>query len=184
MTGSRLNDVAARAAVTAEFFSKWFDELEVGMRYRSPSYLITAEDVAGFADLTGDHHPQHVDAEYAARGPFAALAAHGMFVVSLALGLMPVDPMRTLALRGITDLTFKRPVLVGQSMRIDARISSLLAASDSIGIVATHVKVLVPSAELAGPDRVAARGSIESVWARDPTLFGTEREDAWSQLLR
>jgi acyl dehydratase len=184
MTRPPLDDVAARAAITAEFFSKWFDELEAGMRYRSQGHLITAEDVAGFADLTGDHHPQHVDPEYAARGPFGALAAHGMFVVSLALGLMPVDPTRTLALRGITDVTFKRPVLVGQSMRIDARISSLLAASNSIGIVTTHVKVLVPSAELAGADRVAVRGSIESVWARNPTLRRTEQGDVWSQLLR
>jgi 3-hydroxybutyryl-CoA dehydratase len=183
MTRPALEDAAERAAITAEFFSKWFDELEVGMRYRSQSHPIAAEDVAGFADLTGDHHPQHVDAQYAARGPFGALAAHGMFVVSLALGLMPVDPARTLALRGIADVTFKRPVLVGQSMRIDARISSLLAASNSIGIVKTHVKVLVPAAQ-AEADRVAARGSIESVWARDPALFGTEQEDVWSQLLR
>jgi 3-hydroxybutyryl-CoA dehydratase len=184
MSGSALDDVATRAAITAKFFSRWFDELEVGMGYRSQSHLVTAEDVAGFADLTGDHHPQHVDPEYAARGPFGALAAHGMFVVSLALGLMPVDPARTLALRGITGVTFKRPVLVGQSMRIDARISGLLAASNSIGIVTTHVKVIVPSAEPAGVDRVAARGSIESVWARDPMLFGTEQEDVWSQLVR
>jgi 3-hydroxybutyryl-CoA dehydratase len=184
MSRPALEDVTARASITAKFFSKWFDELEVGMRYRSQSHLITAEDVAGFADLTGDHHPQHVDPEYAARGPFGALAAHGMFVVSLALGLMPVDPARTLALRGVTGMTFKRPVLVGQSMRIDARVSSLLAAGNSIGIVTTHVKVIVPSAGLAGTDRVAARGSIESVWARDPTLFGTEQEDVWSQLLR
>jgi 3-hydroxybutyryl-CoA dehydratase len=184
VTRPPLDDVAARAAITAEFFSRWFDELEVGMRYRSQSHLITAEDVASFADLTGDRHPQHVDPEYAARGPFGALAAHGMFVVSLVLGLMPVDPTRTLALRQITDVTFKRPVLVGQSMRIDARISSLLPASSSIGIVTTHVKVLVPSGDPAGSDRVAARGSIESVWARDPTLFGTAQEDAWSQLLR
>jgi 3-hydroxybutyryl-CoA dehydratase len=184
VTRPALDDVAARAAITAELFSRWFDELEVGMRYSSEPHPVTAADVAGFAELTGDRHPQHVDREYAERGPFGALAAHGMLVVSLALGLMPVDPTRTLALRGIAEVTFKRPVLVGQSMRIVTRISSLLAATNSIGIVTTHVKVLVPSAEPAAPERVAARGSIESVWARDPALHETEQEDAWSQLLR
>lgn len=184
MTKTAIAEGLDRAAITAQFFSYWFDELEIGMRYRSDSHLITAEDVQQFADLTGDHHPQHVNLEYARRGPFGGLAAHGMFVISLAMGLMPVDPMRTLALRRITDVTFKRPVLVGQTMRIDTRVTGLLPGGDAIGIVTTHVKVLVPPAGGDGPDRLAARGAIEAVWARDPKVFGFDQEDLWSQLVR
>lgn len=176
--------MTAPTAVTKEFFSRWFDELEPGLIYRSPSHLITAEDVAQFADLTGDHHPQHVDPEYAARGPFGGLAAHGMFVVSLAMGLMPVEPGRTLALRRISDVTFKRPALVGQSILIETRITGLSPGGPTIGLVTVHVKMLVHSESSGERPRLAARGSIEAVWARDPSVHRYTEEDAWSQLAR
>ena len=44
--------------------------------------------------LTGDFHPQHVDAEWAAESPFGERIAHGLLVLSYAAGLVPFDPER------------------------------------------------------------------------------------------
>ena len=53
---------------------------------------ITEADVVSFAALTGDWHPQHADAEWASQGRFGERVAHGMLVLSYALGLMPLRP--------------------------------------------------------------------------------------------
>ncbi len=64
-------------------FATDFDELAVGDSYASPPAPIEDRDVAVFAALTGDHHPIHVDPEWAATGPFGRPIAHGLLVLSL-----------------------------------------------------------------------------------------------------
>src|SRR4051812_30812784 len=93
-----------------------FDELTLGQSYATRGRTITEGDVASFAALTGDGHPQHTDAEWARRSPFGARVAHGMLVVSYALGLLAFDPERVLALRRVRQAVFKRPVFLGDTI--------------------------------------------------------------------
>lgn len=83
---------------------------------------ITEADVVAFSALTGDHHPQHSDAEWAAGSDFGERVAHGMLVLSYAVGLVPIDPDRVVALRGIRDAVFKRPVRIGDTIRVEAKL--------------------------------------------------------------
>ena len=53
---------------------------------------ITEADLVSFSALTGDWHPQHADAAWAAESPFGERIAHGMLVLSYAVGLLPIDP--------------------------------------------------------------------------------------------
>jgi acyl dehydratase len=92
---------------------------------------ITEADVVGFASLTGDHHPQHTDASWAARGPFGERIAHGMLVLAYAVGLVDFDPERIVALRRIEDVVFKRPVRIGDTVRVDV---ALVREDDGRGI--------------------------------------------------
>ena len=71
-----------------------FDRLAIGTRFASRGRTVTEADVAAFASLTGDMHPQHTDAVWAARSPFGARIAHGMLVLSYAMGLLSLDPER------------------------------------------------------------------------------------------
>jgi acyl dehydratase len=82
---------------------------------------ITEADVVAFANLTGDHHPQHTDAQWAARGPFGERIAHGMLVLSYAVGLVDVDPERITALRRVREVVFKRPVAIGDTISVEVR---------------------------------------------------------------
>lgn len=53
------------------------------MNHESDFVVVTQEHLDGFAEISGDDNPIHVDAEYAATTPFRLPVAHGMFLFSL-----------------------------------------------------------------------------------------------------
>jgi acyl dehydratase len=117
--------------------------------------------VVGFAALTGDWHPQHADAAWAEQSPFGERIAHGMLVVSLAAGLVPFDPGRVMALRRVSDATFKRPVRFGDTLHVEGRIAELSPASDEAGLVGFAWNVVNQDG------RTACRARVDVLWRRD-----------------
>ncbi|MCU1715797.1 MaoC family dehydratase [Pseudomonas sp. 5P_3.1_Bac2] len=55
-----------------------YDALEVGQK-ANYSKTVTERDIQLFAEVSGDHNPVHLDAEYAATTMFKERIAHGMF---------------------------------------------------------------------------------------------------------
>lgn len=153
-------------------FDQWFDDLGMRERFRSSTASLSAEDVQTFADLTGDHHPLHVDPEYGARSIYGRNIAHGMLVVSRGLGLVPVNPERSLVLRRSAS-HFKRPVFVDQEFYCVGLVSSKTQIDDHFGLVTLSHKLMAIPME--GPDagraRLAVRGELEGIWARTPAAF-------------
>lgn len=96
---------------------------------------VTAEDVELFAAITGDHHPQHLNAAWAAQSAFGERIAHGMLVASLAVGMVEFDPERVIALRRVRELVFKRPVRLGDAIRVDAREAGRRPLGDGTALV-------------------------------------------------
>jgi 3-hydroxybutyryl-CoA dehydratase len=80
---------------------------------------VTERDILAFAGLTGDTHPQHTDPVWAAGSRFGEQIAHGLLVLSFAVGLLELDPDRVVALRSVRDAVFKRPVKIGDVIRVD-----------------------------------------------------------------
>jgi acyl dehydratase len=118
-------------------------------------------DLTSFAALTGDWHPQHADAEWAAGGPFGERIAHGMLVLSYAFGLLPIDPERVVALRSVRSVVFKRPVTIGTTIIAEAEIASLRPLDDGHGLVELALRVRDSDG------RVVVRGAIEVLWRRE-----------------
>lgn len=137
-----------------------FEELEVGDAFTTPWRTVDDRDVLGFAALTGDHHPQHVDAGWAARSPFGERIAHGLLVVSLAAGLVPFDPRRVVALRRLGDVVFKRPVALGAQVRVEGEVADLRDLAGPAGVVALRWAVRD------GESRLCCRATVEVLWAR------------------
>src|SRR3954463_11368771 len=102
-----------------------FDELAVGDSFVTRGRTVTEADVVSFACLTGDMHPQHTDAAWAATSLFGERIAHGMLVVACAFGLIPFDPERGVALRAVRDAVFKRPVSLGDTIHAVGRVDRL-----------------------------------------------------------
>jgi 3-hydroxybutyryl-CoA dehydratase len=112
-----------------------FDLLEPGARFRTRGRTITEADVVSFAALTGDGHPLHTDAEWAAGSQFGGRIAHGSLVLSYCVGLMPFDPELVLALRGFERVAFKRPVRIGDTIHVEGEIESKRELDDATGLV-------------------------------------------------
>lgn len=154
-------------------FDDWFDELRMREPFHTRTASIPAEDVRNFAELTGDHHPLHIDPEYAAGSIYGRNVVHGMLLFSRGLGLVPLNPERTLILRRSTAV-FKRPVFVDQEFYSDCWVSSKAPIDDHFGLVTVSLKVMAVPMEGSrdnGRSRLALRGQMEGVWARSPAAF-------------
>ena len=97
----------------------------VGTPFESRGRTITEADLVSFAALTGDWHPQHADAGWAARGPFGERVAHGLMVLAYTIGLAGFDPNRVIALRGLERVTFKRPVRIGDTIKVRGKVAEV-----------------------------------------------------------
>jgi oxepin-CoA hydrolase/3-oxo-5,6-dehydrosuberyl-CoA semialdehyde dehydrogenase len=98
---------------------KFFDELEVVDTLLTGTRTITLDDVASFAELSGDKFYAHMDDEAARQGIFERRVAHGYFIVSAAAGLF-VDPAPgpVLANYGMEGLRFTKPVYPGDTIQV------------------------------------------------------------------
>jgi 3-hydroxybutyryl-CoA dehydratase len=144
-----------------------FEHLQEGAGFATRGRTVTEADVVAFAAQTGDLHPQHVDAAWSAQSPFGERIAHGMLVLSYAVGLVPFDPERVLALRRVGDAVFKRPVRLGDTIRVAGEIAGLAPLDDEAGLVTLAWRVLNQD------DRVVCRARVDVLWRRDaPPLPG------------
>jgi acyl dehydratase len=141
-------------------FDQDFDRLERGGRFASRGRTITESDLVSFSALTGDWHPQHADAEWAAHSQFGERIAHGMLVLSYGIGLLPIDPDRVVALRGIRGVTFKRPVPIGTTIHVEAEVAGTRPLDEAHGLVELSLRVR----DAAG--KLVARATIDALWRR------------------
>jgi 3-hydroxybutyryl-CoA dehydratase len=79
---------------------------------------VTSEDIALFAQVSGDTNPLHRDAEYAAKTRFGECIAHGMLTagfISAALGTKLAPHCCVVYLS--QSLRFLRPVKIGDTVK-------------------------------------------------------------------
>jgi acyl dehydratase len=143
-----------------DLFQRPFDDLRTGETFITRGRTVTEADVCAFAGLTGDHHPLHTDAVWAAASPFGERVAHGLLVAGAAAGLVPFDPDRVIALRRVRDLVFKHPVRLGETIRVDGAIAQLAPLGDESGLVVCDLRVRTRDGLL------ACRMTVEVLWRR------------------
>ncbi len=106
---------------------KYFEEFEIGTEVTSPARTITEADVVMFAGLTGDYNQLHTDEEFAKTTPFGRRIAHGLLVLSYAVGLLGrlgFIEGTALAFRELT-WKFSQPVFMGDTVHVKARCREL-----------------------------------------------------------
>jgi acyl dehydratase len=136
-----------------------FEDFAVGRQAVTPGRTVTEADVVAFAGLTGDYHPLHTDALFAAGTQFGERIAHGLLGLGLTAGLLArvgvVSP-NILALLGVEDWRFLEPVRLGETVRARATVRAARPSRSQPdrGIVTVEV-------ELArGDEVVAQRGAL------------------------
>jgi acyl dehydratase len=101
----------------------FFDDVEVGQEWTSLGRTITESDIVGFAGLSGDFNPIHIDHAFAATTPFRRPIAHGLLILSAASGLaLFAPPMRTIAFLSLREWNFREPVFVGDTIHVRTRV--------------------------------------------------------------
>jgi 3-hydroxybutyryl-CoA dehydratase len=143
----------------------YFEEFELGQTIVTPERTISEEDVMNFARLTGDMNPLHTDPEFARDTIFGRQVAHGLLVLSVALGLAD----QTGLLRGTVlafanlEWKFSKPVFFGDTLHMQAEvIEKREMARLGGGYVTLEVKVLNQD------DTVVQKGTWRALIASRP----------------
>jgi 3-hydroxybutyryl-CoA dehydratase len=139
-------------------FGRPFGEISAGDRFTTGGRTVSESDILHFAALTGDRHPQHTDPEWAAGSRFGEQIAHGLLVLSFAVGLLPLDPDRIVALRRVGDAVFKQPVKIGDTVHVVGEIVDTREIDAEQGLVEACLRILNDSG------RLAVRANVELVW--------------------
>ncbi len=98
----------------------FLEDFEVGQVFETKQRTISEEDVAQFAELTGDHNPLHTDAEFAASTVYGQPIAHGLLGLSVLVGLFEDEGIfhgTALAFLGIEQWSFRAPIFFGDRVR-------------------------------------------------------------------
>ena len=103
---------------------------------------VAERDILDFAALTGDRHPQHTDPDWAAGSRFGEQIAHGLLVLSFAVGLLPLDPERVVALRRVGDAVFKQPVKIGDTVHVEGEIVRTREVDAEHGLVEARLRIV------------------------------------------
>jgi acyl dehydratase len=150
------------------FFFEDYEAAGVGRSWRSAERTVALEDIAAFAALTGDTHPQHLDPAYGAASPYGAVIAHGFLTISLASGLvyqLGLDAGAAHAILG-TSWRLNRAVFAGDRLRVEVTVTALRASRSQpgLGIVERRYDVFKQDGAL------AATGEIALLVKRRPAL--------------
>ncbi|MFZ4805789.1 MAG: MaoC family dehydratase [Hyphomicrobiaceae bacterium] len=104
--------------------SYYFEDLEPGMEARLVK-TITEADVIGFATVTGDCNPIHLDPVYAAATPFKSRVAHGMLTGGLLSAVFGTTMPGPGAIYVSQTMNFRAPVMLGDTVTAVVRVVEL-----------------------------------------------------------
>jgi 3-hydroxybutyryl-CoA dehydratase len=105
-----------------------FEDLKVGQRWQSPGRVVSAQDVACFAELTGDHTALHLSDDQSTCGnsPFGRPVAHGLLGLSIMAGLSSEHPkVNTVALIHLGEYEFRQPIYFGDVVIAETEVIAL-----------------------------------------------------------
>ncbi|MGI0081182.1 MAG: MaoC family dehydratase [Nitrososphaerales archaeon] len=105
----------------------FYEDFEIGRQFESRARRVSNSDIQRFAEVTGDLNRLHVDEEYAKSTIFRRPIAHGMFTLSLALGLwysLDLTRESMIAFMGITDVSFQAPVYADDMIHLSSTVAS------------------------------------------------------------
>ena len=106
---------------------EWFEDLALGMRFKSAEKLVTREDIKRFA-AEFDPQPYHLDEAAAEKTTLQGLAASGWHTAAIAMRLATdVRPFGSHPLLGIgvDELRWLAPVRPGDVLHIEGEVVEL-----------------------------------------------------------
>ena len=107
---------------------EWFDDLKLGMRFKSGELTVSKQDILRFA-AEFDPQPFHTDEEAAKKTVFKGLAASGWHTAAIAMNLAvqvrPFGPHPLLG-AGVDDLRWTKPVRPEDTVHLEGEVVELI----------------------------------------------------------
>ncbi|MDB5650892.1 MAG: MaoC family dehydratase [Hyphomicrobiales bacterium] len=110
--------------MSAPFTSYFFEDLALGMR-ESIMKTVMADDVVGFATLSGDHNPIHLSDHFARKTRFGGRIAHGLYTASLISAVLGMRLPGPGAVYLSQTLNFRGPVRIGDVVIVSVEVAHL-----------------------------------------------------------
>jgi acyl dehydratase len=114
-----------------------FAEITVGMK-KGFTETVDEEKLVGFAAISGDRNPLHMDKQYAAMTKFKKQVCHGMLLASFFSKLVGMYLPGRNALYFSQTLNFQNPGYVGDSVVVDGEV---VDKSDSTRIITIKTSI-------------------------------------------
>jgi 3-hydroxybutyryl-CoA dehydratase len=89
------------------------------------THTVQATDIEGFAAVSGDRNPVHMDEAYAAETPFKGRIAHGMLSAAYISAVLGMDLPGPGAIYLSQTLSFKRPVRIGDAVTARVTVAAI-----------------------------------------------------------
>ncbi len=107
-----------------ELHGYYLEDLEVGMS-ASFAKTISEADVYGFAGISGDTNPVHINEEYAKTTAFGQRIAHGMLSAALISTVAGTKLPGPGAIYVDQSIKFKAPLFLGQTARAEIEVTAI-----------------------------------------------------------
>ena len=104
-------------------FSEYFDALSDGDSFRTRGRTLTEARRRLLRRPDRRLAPPALRRRVGRRSAFGERIAHGMLVLSYAVGLVPLDPERIVALRRVEDAVFKAPARLGDTIHVEGKVA-------------------------------------------------------------
>jgi len=117
---------------------KTIDTLFIGQK-ASLEKLITESDVLGFAKITGDFNPVHIDALYASQTRFKERIAHGILTAGLISAVIGTHLPGPGNIYISQTLEFKAPVKFGDKIRAEVEVIEILVDRNRVRLKTTCI---------------------------------------------
>lgn len=144
-----------------------FEDLRVGMRetYRK---TVSASDVIGFAEISGDRNPIHLSDHFAAKTPFKGRIVHGLYTASLISAVIGTRLPGPGAIYMSQTLQFKAPVKIQDTVEATVEVAELIERGNRVRlscqcsvdgriVLEGEAMVKLPSRQQAGRPTQSAR---------------------------
>ena len=107
------------------------NRLAVGQSYET-SFVITAEMIERFAEVTGDHNPIHLDEDYAGKSIFKQRVAQGMLQAGLLSGILGCHFPGVGTIYLSQTLKFIKPVFISEQITLRLEILEIISEKNRV----------------------------------------------------
>lgn len=104
---------------------KYWEDFEIGQKILTEAITVTEAHIVGFAGLTGDFYPLHMNEEYSKTTVFGTRIAHGPLIFCLAVGLVGQSKIfedSLVAFVGANNWKIFAPVKPGDTIHVEVEV--------------------------------------------------------------